>query len=142
VEDGRLHIYRDVYDRDTNTEENLRNVLAAYNVTLEQLSEEERTAAMNALKDMSRDASGKSDEMKAGANANAAATPQAASGNKSNKNESKNAEGKVTRAVKGKKEIVIEIAALKGKGYPAPLALDTGSGTKKPAANTPKGKKS
>ena len=27
VEDGQLHIYRDVYDRGTNTEENLRNVL-------------------------------------------------------------------------------------------------------------------
>jgi lipoprotein-anchoring transpeptidase ErfK/SrfK len=144
VEDGRLHIYRDVYDRDTNTEENLRNVLAAYNVTLEQLSEQERTAVMNALKEMSRDASGKSDEIKTGGNSNAAATP-AVAGNASNKNESKkneNADGKVTRAVKGKKEIVVEIAALKGKGYPAPIALDTGSGAKKPAANTPKGKKS
>ena len=144
VEDGRLHIYRDVYDRDTNTEENLRNVLAAYNVTLEQLSEQERAAVMNALKDMSRDASGKSDEIKAGGNANASSTP-AAAGNASNKNESKkgeNASGKVTRAVKGKKEIVIEIAALKGKGYPAPVALDTGSGAKQqPAANTPKGRK-
>lgn len=144
VEDGKLHIYRDIYDRDTNTEENLRNVLAAYNVTLEQLSEQEREAAMNALKEMSRDASGKSDETKAGGNANTAATTAAA--NSSNKNvnkKSENADGKVTRAVKGRKEIVIEIAALKGKGYPAPVALDTGSGAKQqPAAGAPKGKKS
>ena len=146
VEDGKLHIYRDVYDRDTNTEENLRNVLAAYGVTLEQLSEQERTSVMNALKEMSRDASGKADEMKAtntntGASANTAQTAKA-----SNKNENKkaeNVEGKVTRAVRGKKEIVIELAALKGKGYPAPISLDTGSGAKKqPAANTPKGKRS
>jgi hypothetical protein len=147
VEDGKLHIYRDVYDRDTNTEENLRNVLSAYGVTLEQLSEQERAAVMSALKDMSRDASGKSDEVKAGGNANASntATP-AATGNASNKNankKSETADGKVTRAVKGKKEIVVEIAALKGKGYPAPVALDTGNGAKmKPAANAPKGKKS
>src|SRR5256712_4703565 len=29
VEDGKLHIYRDVYDQDANTEENLRDVLEA-----------------------------------------------------------------------------------------------------------------
>ena len=32
VEDGSLHIYRDVYDQNTNTEENLRAVLEAYGV--------------------------------------------------------------------------------------------------------------
>jgi hypothetical protein len=146
VEDGRLHIYRDVYDRDTNTEENLRNVLAAYNVTLEQLSAEERAEVMNALKEMSRDATGKSDGMKANGNANASATTGQEATKTSNKNANKSAanpEGKVTRAVKGKKEIVIEIAALKGKGYPAAAELDTGSGAprKAPAANTPKGRK-
>jgi lipoprotein-anchoring transpeptidase ErfK/SrfK len=144
VEDGKLHIYRDVYDRDTNTEENLRNVLAAYNVTLEQLSEQERAAVMNALKEMSRDASGKSDEIKTGGNSNTSTTT--AQGKTSNKNENKgseNPEGKVTRAVKGKKEIVIELAALKGKGYPAAVSLDTGSGAKKqPATNAQKGKRS
>jgi hypothetical protein len=142
VEDGRLHIYRDVYDRDTNTEENLRNVLAAYNVTLEQLSEQERADVMSALKDMSRDAAGRSDEMKTGGDSNTSTEP--AKGKPSNKNKkADNESGKVTRAVKGKKEIVIEIAALAGKGYPAAVELDTGSGTRKqPAANTPKGRKS
>jgi lipoprotein-anchoring transpeptidase ErfK/SrfK len=147
VEDGRLHIYRDVYDRDTNTEENLRKVLETYGVTLEQLSEQERTQVLNALKEMSRDATGKADETaKPGGNANAStASTQSKT---SNKNENKKAEPKaeadgsqVTRAVKGKKEIIIEISALKGKGYPAAVELDTGSGAKKqPAANTPKGK--
>jgi len=35
------------------------------------------------------------------------------------------------RAVKNPKEIVIEIVELKGKGYPAPVDLDTGMGQKK-----------
>jgi hypothetical protein len=35
------------------------------------------------------------------------------------------------RAVKNQKEIVIEIAELKGKGYPAPVDLDSGMGMKK-----------
>jgi lipoprotein-anchoring transpeptidase ErfK/SrfK len=144
VEDGKLHIYRDVYDRDTNTEENLRKVLETYGVTLDQLSEQERAAAMNALKEMSRDAAGNPDVTKPGGNANA--SPEPAQGGKSvNKNENKKTDaaqsGKVTRAVKGKKEIVIEIAALKGKGYPAAVELDTGSGAKKqPGAVAPKGK--
>jgi lipoprotein-anchoring transpeptidase ErfK/SrfK len=144
VEDGRLHIYRDVYDRNTNTEENLRRVLAAYNVTLEQLSDEERAEVMNALAQMSRGATGKSVEMKTNGNSNASA--EAAEGTASNKNQSKKtekAEGRVTRAVKGKKEIIIEIGVLAGKGYPAAAQLDTGSGVKKqPAANAPRNKRS
>ena len=43
VEDGKLHIYRDVYDRGANTEDNLRNVLQAYGVTVDQLSEGQRS---------------------------------------------------------------------------------------------------
>jgi lipoprotein-anchoring transpeptidase ErfK/SrfK len=147
VEDGKLHIYRDVYDRDTNTEENLRKVLETYGVTLEQLSEQERTEVLNALKEMSRDATGKTDETtKPAGNANA--STGSTQSKTSNKNENKKAGtkdetdgSKVTRAVKGKKEIVIEIAALKGKGYPAAVELDTGSGAKKqPGAAAPKRK--
>ncbi len=143
VEDGKLHIYRDVYDRDTNTEENLRKVLETYGVTLEQLSEQERAQVLNALKEMSRDAAGKSEETKPASNAGGASTESTQDKKASNKNENKKAaeDGKVTRAVKGKKEIVIEISALKGKGYPAAVEMDTGSGAKKqPAATTPKGK--
>jgi hypothetical protein len=33
----------------------------------------------------------------------------------------------LARAAKNQKEIVIEIAALTGKGYPAPVDLDTGA---------------
>src|SRR6266536_4464076 len=49
VEDGKLHIYRDVYDQGTNTEENLRSVLAASGVKLEDLTDDERAQALDAL---------------------------------------------------------------------------------------------
>ena len=49
IEDGKLHIYRDVYAQDTNTEENLRRVLEANGLKLEDLSEQQRTQILNAL---------------------------------------------------------------------------------------------
>lgn len=80
LEDGKLHLYKDVYAQDTNTEENLRAVLEANGVRLEDLSDQQRTEILNALKDV-------------------------------------------------KKETVIDISSVAKKGYPAPVALDTGSGT-------------
>jgi lipoprotein-anchoring transpeptidase ErfK/SrfK len=142
VEDGKLHIYRDIYDRGTNTEENLRAVLEANGVSFDDLSEQERAQVLAALAQMSRDASG---NPTTGANANSASESEqsdTSNRNSNNKNASakkvnRNANTandnkiKLTRSVRGKKEIVIEIAALKGKGYPAPVDLDTGSGAKK-----------
>jgi lipoprotein-anchoring transpeptidase ErfK/SrfK len=144
VEDGKLHIYRDVYDRDTNTEEKLSAVLAVYGVTLEQLSEAERKSILNALRDMSRDASGRMDEPKSTENSNTANSNTANSNTargadknpKSSQKETNANSNQVTRTVKGKKEIVIEIAALKGKGYPAPVDLNTGGGASKKQAAT------
>lgn len=104
ADDGKLHIYRDVYDHDTNNEENLRAVLSANGVRLEDLTEEERAEVMAALMEMSRDARGKLDQP------STAASPSPSP--------AKNKSRRVTRTVKGKKEIVIDIAALKGKGYP------------------------
>ncbi|HET6973579.1 MAG TPA: L,D-transpeptidase [Pyrinomonadaceae bacterium] len=49
IEDGKLHIYRDVYAQDTNTEENLRRVLEANGMKLEDLSEQQRTQILAAL---------------------------------------------------------------------------------------------
>ena len=49
IEDGKLHIYRDVYAQDTNTEENLRRVLEANGMKLEDLPEQQRTQILNAL---------------------------------------------------------------------------------------------
>jgi lipoprotein-anchoring transpeptidase ErfK/SrfK len=132
VEDGKLHIYRDVYDRGTNTEENLRNVLQSYGVTLEQLSDQKRAEVMRALGQMARDAGGKpASEASAASSASASSTK----GDKS-KEESKaknSASGKVTRTIKGSKEVVVEIPALLGKGYPAAVDLDTGVASRKAA---------
>ena len=141
VEDGKLHIYRDVYDRGTNTEENLRNVLQSYGVTLDQLSEPKRAEVTRALGQMARDAVGKpvpdataANKSDPKGNSSAASSTSASSRNAKNKEESKAnniASGKVTRTIKGGKEVVVEIPVLLGKGYPAPVDLDAGVGSKK-----------
>jgi lipoprotein-anchoring transpeptidase ErfK/SrfK len=131
VEDGKLHIYRDVYDQDTNTEENLRAVLEANGVRLEDLSETERTQALEGLAQMSGKSAAPSDKSRETASPVASPQAPAASEKKSNA-------GKKTKpATANQKEVVIEIAALKGKGYPAPVALDTGSGKTKLAVAAP-----
>jgi lipoprotein-anchoring transpeptidase ErfK/SrfK len=122
VEDGKLHIYRDVYGLGMNTEENLRNVLGVYGVKLEDLSEQERAQALDALKQMARDAHGNPTD----------------SGPTQQKGRSKT--GNVTYNVKGDKEVVIEVAALRGKGYPAPVNLTPPAPEPKPAAPKKKGK--
>jgi hypothetical protein len=53
LEDGKLHIYKDVYAQDTNTEENLRSVLEANGLKLEDLPQ--RTEILNALKDVKKE---------------------------------------------------------------------------------------
>ncbi len=100
VEDGKVTIYRDVYEKGTNTEENLRRVLSAQGVDLDQLLEPDRAKLIDAIQQMAIPPDGRIDD-----------------GGNSNKS------GKVTRNVKGKKEIVVPVAALAGKGYPAPLAM-------------------
>jgi lipoprotein-anchoring transpeptidase ErfK/SrfK len=117
VDDGRLHIYRDVYAHNTNTEVNLRNVLAAYNVKLEQFSDSERTRTMAALRDMSRDAMGHLDSAAIDSTAVKGKSGSAMKNNGKSSSESAH----ITRTVKGEKEIVIPVAALKGKGYPVPM---------------------
>ena len=137
VVDGKLHIYRDVYDRGSNTEENLRAVLEANGVSFDQLSEPERAQSLDALTQMARNASGQP----AGAT-----TPPAANSNDNqngNRNDNKNAsrndnsDGRVTRNIKGQKEIVVSIAALAGRGYPAPRDIE-GAPKKTAAATTSK----
>jgi lipoprotein-anchoring transpeptidase ErfK/SrfK len=122
VEDGKLKVYRDVYERGTNTEENLRKVLEVYGMSLDSLSEAERTAALNAVSQMAIDAQGNPvSSENANSNSNSGKT-----NTNSNKNANSQENGKVTKNIKGKKEIIVEIAALKGKGYPAPVDLNTG----------------
>jgi L,D-transpeptidase ErfK/SrfK len=131
VEDGKLHIYRDVYDQGTNSEENLRAVLETQGVSLEELSQQERAQVMDALREMARGASGKPVEPANAAGLKSSPRQPGSANRKSAEQQSSAAEGnKLTRAVKGKKEIVVEIAALRGKGYPAPVNLDTGGRVK------------
>ena len=132
LEDGKLHIYRDVYDQDTNTEEKLRAVLEANGIKLEDLDEAERAQVLEALNAMSRHPS------KGTLPAATATKPTADSSASTSPEATKVANKKLATTPgrkpigKNQKEVVIELTALKGKGYPAALNLDTGSG--KPAA--------
>ena len=131
VEDGKLHIYRDVYDQDTNTEENLRAVLEANGVKLEDLNEAERTQVLEALNAMSRHPVPSKTATKS-ADAVASASPTVNT-NGAEKPAKKSETARAKKPIgKNQKEVVIELAALSGKGYPAAVNLDTGSG--KPAA--------
>lgn len=137
VSDGKLYIYRDVYDRGTNTEENLRAALEAHGVSLDQLSEAERGQVTNALKEMARDAIGNPADGQPSASPGASMNTNASANTNKNASGSKNANAgdeKVTRTIKGRKEVVIQLAALAGKGYPAPVGTDAKGGSAKPAA--------
>lgn len=124
IEDGKLHIYRDVYDQDTNTEENLRAVLQANGLSLEDLSDVERTQVLDGLNAMSRHP-----QKVAISKSSPGSTPAASPNRTTDKTDKKVGTAQVKKPIgKNQKEVVIELAALKGKGYPAPVNLDTGSG--------------
>ena len=108
LEDGKLHIYKDVYAQDTNTEENLRAVLDAQGIRFEDLSEQQRTEALDALNAMS-------------ANPQAAASPSPSASP-----EKKTAKKKAP--AKAQNEVVIDLSSLAQakKGYPAPVNMDMG----------------
>lgn len=116
AEDGRLHIYRDVYGQNTNTEENLRAVLEVNGVSFDSLSEAERTQARDGLNQMSR-----YPKKTAKAKPTIAASPSP-----TNSPLVVPFGPRKKDATVNQKEIVIDIAALRGKGYPMPVALNTG----------------
>ncbi len=137
VEDGKLKIFRDVYEKGTNTVENLRGVLDAYGVSFDSLTEPERQKITAALSDMNKDAQGNLIVENIGNSANTSAgnmNSMNRNSNSANKNQNSNSQaknsnsgdGSVTRTIKGKKEVIIELAQLKGKGYPAAVALNSG----------------
>lgn len=121
LEDGKLHIYRDVYAQDTNTEENLRAVLDAHGVRFEDLSEQQRTEILNAVNAMS-----------ANPTAAVSPTPEASPAKKT---------AKPKKSAKPQNEVVIDLGTVAQKGYPAPVNLDNGSGKSVPQKGT-KGTKS
>lgn len=124
VEDGKLNIYRDVYERGTNTEENLRRVLDKYGVSFDSLSEKDRDNILKGLKQMAYNAKGKSvSEVNANSNTANSNTNSKSSGSNAKDKDSKKDDGEVTRNIKGKKEVSFELAELKGKGYPKPVDI-------------------
>jgi lipoprotein-anchoring transpeptidase ErfK/SrfK len=112
LEDGKLHIYKDVYAQDTNTEDNLRQVLEAHGVKWEDLSEQQRNEALNALNAMSA---------KPRPMSSPSSSPEASAGKKTAKKKT---------PPKSQNEIVIDLGnlAVAQKGYPAPVNFDTGRG--------------
>ena len=114
LENGALHIYKDVYNQDSNTEENLRSVLEANSSRLEDLSEDERNQVLAALNTMS-----------AHPKALPSPSPTATTSKDVVSKKQKTADKKVA---KNQKEVVIELKSLASRGYPAPVNYDTGSG--------------
>ena len=108
--DGKLTIYRDVYERGTNTEENLRRVLDAAGVSLDTLAAAEKQKVLDGLKKMAMDATG-----------DAINTKDAVMAGDINAMKARG--DKVTKNIKGVKQVVFDLAALKGKGYPMPVNL-------------------
>lgn len=130
VENGKLKIFRDVYEKGTNTEENLRKVFESYGVSFDSLKEQDRQKILDGLKQMAFDATGNPVDPNAASNANGKMDPNNstadAKANSNMKGNSKTQSEQVTRTIKGKKEVVFELAELKGKGYPAPVAMNMG----------------
>ena len=96
IEAGKLRIYRDVYERGTNTEDNLQRVLEAAGVSPSALTDVERARITTGLQQMALDAGG-------GLADHQSTSPD------------------VTRRIKGAKLVEIPIAALAIQGYPAPV---------------------
>lgn len=119
VEDGKLRIFRDVYEKGTNTEENLRRVLESQGVSFDSLKPEDRENILQGLEKMAYDATGEKVEPNENMNANTNSAGKNAQANQKNANSS----GKVTKNIKGQKEVTFELAELKGKGYPAPVNM-------------------
>jgi lipoprotein-anchoring transpeptidase ErfK/SrfK len=115
LEDGKLHIYKDVYDENSNTEENLRAVLEANGTSLADLQEQQRADVLAALNQMSMH-------------------PKQLPSPSPSPSPSVDAKGRKQRQIskkppKNQKEIVIDLGtSLAGKGYPAPVSFDEGTG--------------
>lgn len=122
AENGALKIFRDVYERGTNTVASADRVLQVYNLSFAALQPAEKSALYAALTEMNRDAQGKPIVENVGANPDSSAVAtNGDSGREDGVAASKIArakKGKETKTIVGRKEILVPIAALAGKGYP------------------------
>lgn len=115
VVDGDLVIYRDVYDYNTNTEENLRHVLRTYGVDMASLDQATSQKLQRGLRSMARDAQGESDSEDTEGGDTAASPSE---------------DVEVTRSLSGEKKVVVSIPSLRSQGYPAMMKAGAGaSGT-------------
>jgi hypothetical protein len=121
IQDGQLHVYRDVYNKNTTTEENLRAAFEANGVSFDKLSDAEKTRALDAVNAMSLH------PKKQPAAKPAVAVNQTAEERKAAAAE-RRAEAQRQAKLRTQKESVIDITELSGKGYPAPKDLHTGAG--------------
>jgi lipoprotein-anchoring transpeptidase ErfK/SrfK len=130
IQDGQLHVYRDVYNKNTNTEQNLRAAFEANRVVFDSLSEEEKTRALEAVNAMSLRP--KKQPTK----------PQVSVSENSTDKRALFAERKIEaerqRKLRNQKEIVVDLSMLTGKGYPSPRDLNTGATTTLTAPAKPK----
>jgi len=130
IENGQLHIYRDVYNKNTNSEENLRAAFDANGVSFDKLTEDEKTQALDALNAMSLH------PKKQPTPTPAVAANQNSTHKKALAAERK-AEAERQRTLRNRKEIVVDLTGLSGKGYPSPKDLQTGEGSIASNSGTP-----
>ncbi len=117
AENGGLRVYRDVYERGTNTIENAKRVLEVYGIAYDKLPEPEKQALIAALMEMNHDPQGNLIVADIGAGTGTPDTGVREDPTKSDKAK----QGKTTNTIKGRKEVAVPIAALAEKGYPAPV---------------------
>src|SRR5262249_43213461 len=138
IQGGQLHVYRDVYNKNTNSSENLRATFDANGVNFDSLTDDEKARALEAVNVMSLHprklpTPKPTPTPTIDPNQNAADRKALALQRK--------AEAERQKKLRSQKEIVIEIASLSGKGYPAPRDLNTGAGkgtlALEPAITTP-----
>ena len=129
AENGNLFIYNDVYERGTNTLADAIRILKVYGIEYNSLSAVEKQSLTSALTEMNLDSQGNPIAEQVTSTDTTAAGKDTTAGRKDGVAASKqqgSKTGKVTRSVKGLKGLIVPIVALKGKGYPAPVALNSG----------------
>ena len=91
-------------------------MLATYGIKYEQLSPDEQSKLSAALIEMNRDPRGRPIADKAQGDTLASERDTTLAGKSTGTKK-----GKVTSKIRGRKSIFVKLAALQGKGYPAPL---------------------